>query len=134
MQAQQEIKTKDLRGFGLIVGVILAGVFGLLLPYWKHRTIYEIPLYIGSALIVLAIVLPVVLKYPYILWMKIGAILGWINTRIILGAVFFVLFTPLALFFKLFGKDFLQRKLDSSLPSYRVPTAKREISHMERPF
>lgn len=44
-------------------------------------------------------------------WFKIAAVLGFINTRIILGLVFFVFLTPFALLQKLFvRKNFLHIK------------------------
>jgi hypothetical protein len=66
--------------------------------------------------------------------MKIGHVLGWINTRIILGIVFFVLFTPLALLFRVFGRDPMERKLDGSMSSYRKPSHHLPRERMEKPF
>ena len=39
------------------------------------------------------------------LWEKIGHVLGWINTRILLTAVFYVVLFPFAMLFRLFNKD-----------------------------
>ncbi|MBL7962966.1 MAG: hypothetical protein JNM31_03890 [Flavobacteriales bacterium] len=36
-------------------------------------------------------------------WLKLAAALGWLNGRILLGLVFFVILTPIALLRKLFG-------------------------------
>jgi len=44
------------------------------------------------------------------LWNKIALVLGWINTRIILGAVFYVFLTPIAFITRLFTKNILQLK------------------------
>lgn len=134
MQAELKLNNSEYKKFGLIVGIITAGVFGLLIPYWKHKLIYEIPLYLGISFLAIALLIPQILKYPYIVWMKIGAVLGWINTRIILGIIFFTLFTPIAIVFKIFGKDLLSKKLDKSSNTYRVKSQEREIKHMERPF
>lgn len=43
-------------------------------------------------------------------WLRLGHLLGHINTRIILGLVFFLLITPLALLMRLFGRDALRLK------------------------
>jgi hypothetical protein len=61
-------------------------------------------------------------------------VLGWINTRIILGLVFFFLFAPVALLFRLFGKDPLHRKLEAAVTTYRVPSEKLPRKRMEKPF
>ena len=54
--------------------------------------------------------------------MKIGHVLGWINTRIILGMVSFIMFAPVALVLRLLGKDPMQRRLDTTA---RLPNSKR---------
>lgn len=45
--------------------------------------------------------------------MKFAHVLGWINTRIILSIVYFFIFTPLALIFRLMGKDPLGRPFEA---------------------
>ena len=65
--------------------------------------------------------------------MKIGHVLGWINTRIILGLVFFVMFAPIALLFRVFGRDPMVRRLDDN-PSYRKPSHHLPRDRIEKPF
>ena len=45
------------------------------------------------------------------LWMKFGLLLGMIVSPIVLGIIFFGLFTPISLLMKLFGRDELRLKL-----------------------
>jgi hypothetical protein len=47
-------------------------------------------------------------------WMAFGHVLGWINSRIILGVVFFVVVTPIGLIMRLFGKDILRMRTPKS--------------------
>jgi hypothetical protein len=61
-------------------------------------------------------------------------VLGWINTRIILGLVFFTMFAPVALVLRIFGKDPLHRKLDEKAETYRVASTKLPRERMEKPF
>jgi len=70
----------------------------------------------------------------YHLWMKIGHVLGWINTRIILGLVFFVIFAPVALVFKILRKDTLKQRLDASASSYRIASEQPPRDRMEKPY
>ena len=44
--------------------------------------------------------------------------MGWINTRILLLAIFYLLFTPIGIGIKLFGVDLLERKIDKNKDSY----------------
>ena len=41
-------------------------------------------------------------------WFKLAEILGWINSRILLTGIFYILLFPIAMLFKLTGKDNLQ--------------------------
>jgi len=45
------------------------------------------------------------------LWMRFGLLLGMIVSPIVLGVIFFGLFTPISLFMKLVGRDELRLKL-----------------------
>jgi hypothetical protein len=66
--------------------------------------------------------------------MRIGHALGWINTRIILGLMFYTVFFIIAMSMKLLGKDPMSRKIDKTLNSYRVCSEKRARDHLEKPF
>lgn len=48
------------------------------------------------------------------IWDKIALVLGWINTKIILSVVFFVLLTPFGILSRLFSKSNLKLKNDSN--------------------
>lgn len=125
---------KDYRSFGIIVGAIFLLIFGLALPYWKTKSINQYFSIGGLLLISIAVLLPILLKYPYLAWMKIGEILGFINTRIILSIIFFILFTPFGLIRRIIGKDTLGVKLHPNQESYRKLSTQTDIKHMERPF
>ncbi len=125
---------KDLRQFGLLTGAILVILFGLLLPWLTGRGLPLWPWYISAPLVAAALLWPKLLGPVYHAWMRAGLLLGWINTRIILGLIFFLLFTPLGILFRIFGKDALRRKFDANADSYRIPAENRPPSHMENPF
>ena len=126
---------QELRKFGLITGAFVTGLFGLLLPWLLNLNWPLWPCYLTAALWLLAIIIPAALNPIYHVWMRFGLILGWINTRIILGLVFYALFTPFALMLKFFGKDPMGRKLDARINSYRVTSNNHSArEHMGRPF
>ncbi|MBT3584074.1 MAG: sxtJ [Halobacteriovoraceae bacterium] len=136
-----ELKTDkaSLRKFGFLIGLLIPIFFGLLLPWLWSKPIPRLPFYLGGPLIILALIAPKLLLYVYLPWMKFGAVAGWINTRIILGVIYYLLFTPLAVFFKIIGRDTLKRKFDSDLESYRIIPAEvvedyDRIKRMKYPF
>ena len=53
-------------------------------------------------------------------WMKVGYALGWVNTRILLTILFFVILTPIRFFLWLLRKDLLDQKIDRSKSSYWI--------------
>jgi len=130
---QTEVTRKDLRSFGLIVGGVFA-VIGLW-PVVRRGGDYRSWAFALSALLIgPALAFPVVLKPLHRVWMKLGEILGWINTRIILGAIFFGVVTPMGLIRRMLGKDSMGRRRKSDAESYRVPRNARSASHMTRQY
>lgn len=128
------VTTKELREFGLIFGVILVVFFGVLLPWAFAKPFSLWPWWVFALTGSMALIYPLSLKPFYKVWMLFGAVMGWINTRLILGVVFYCVFMPFGLIMKLFGKDLLSRKLDSSLTTYRVIHNTQEKDNMENPF
>ena len=67
-------------------------------------------LVISCVFFIIGLVLAALLKPVYIVWMRLAFILGWVNTRIILVIMFYLIFTPVGLAIKLFRIDLLERK------------------------
>ena len=66
---------------------------------------------IGSILIILGGIAPILLKPFYKIWMIFAVIIGWIMTRIILSVLFFSIITIIGIFTRLIGKDFLNLEI-----------------------
>ena len=66
--------------------------------------------------------------------MKFGAVMGFINTRIIMSVFFFVLLTPAAWLLRIAGKDLLARQLSKTAQSYRVASEPYTKEQMEKPY
>ena len=123
-----------LREFGLLMGGIVVGLFGLGLP-WLLETRYPYwPWALGGVLFFLAIVLPGTLGPVYRIWMRLGLVLNRITTPVILGIVYFLVVTPTGFGMRLFGRDPLARRFDSGAESYRVESRKAPREQMEKPF
>ena len=124
---------KQLRSFGLI----LAGGF-LLISLWpvvfRHGSPRMWGLIFGVFFGVAGILVPSALRIPHRIWMKLGDWLGWINSKIILSVLYFVLLTPVRLVMKLMGHDSMNRKFDQKTTSYRVTRRARPASHIMHQF
>tara|TARA_B100001559_G_scaffold287977_1_gene265329 strand:+ start:757 stop:1167 length:411 start_codon:yes stop_codon:yes gene_type:complete len=103
---------KELRSFGITIGIILLIISAILFYYDKSS--HQIIAYIGGGFIGLGIIIPILLKPIYILWMTFAVILGWVMTRVILSLVFYLIMTPIGLLTRLLGEDFLLLKKSNS--------------------
>jgi hypothetical protein len=132
-----ELDAKGLRKFGLTTAAIFVVLFDVVGPLIKRTPLDALPTWplIAAAIFgVPALVYPPSLKPIYWVWMRIGAVLGFINTRIILGVFYFVLLFPLALVLRVSGKANMRAGYDKTKNTYRIPTTPREPQSMEAPF
>ena len=113
---QNEIK--KYREFGLFVGFFFPFLIGWIIPTLFAHSFRDWTLFIGIPLILLGIFRPRMLKFPYLFWIKIGNILGFINSKLILGGIFFLILFPISCLMKLTGYDPLKKKTNT-LKSYR---------------
>jgi hypothetical protein len=79
----------------------MAAGFALLTIKWRSVVLIAIAVLFAIA----AIVVPRVLSGIYRVWMRVGEALAWINTRIILTLIFFLVVTPTGLLMRLFGRS-----------------------------
>jgi hypothetical protein len=123
----------QLRSFGLIVGGIF-GAIGLWPAVIRGGGVRLWCLGLAAALILPAVFAPTLLGPAHRPWMALGAVLGWINTRLVLGIVFFGLITPIGIVLRLAGRDPMQRAFDRNATTYRVRRASRPGAHLLRQF
>ena len=112
------IPKKTLREFGFLLGFTFPILIGWILPLIGGHSFRTWTLFISIPSIILAIIKPGFLLYPYRAWMKLGHILGWLNSRVILGLVFLIVLQPISLIMRIFGYDPLKTKKVSQ-KSYR---------------
>ncbi len=131
---QQSPDKSELRNFGLTTVVIVVALFGLLLPWLFDRGWPVWPWLLATVLATWAWLAPASLAPVYRGWMRFGHVLGWINTRIILGLMFYTVFLAVGLLLRLLGKDPMHRRLDAAAASYRTPSVQRTPDHLEKPY
>ena len=107
---KNHIPKKTLREFGFLIGFIFPFLIGWILPLMSGHSFRTWTLFISIPSIILAFTKPILLLYPYRAWMNLGHILGWLNSRIILGLVFSIVLQPIALIMRILGHDPLRTK------------------------
>ena len=128
------VTTRELRRFGLVTGAIVTLLFGLLLPWLFERPIPLWPLAVGGALWIGAVIIPAALSPVRASWVAIGNVLGWVNTRLLLGLIFYLIILPSGLVLRLMGKDPMATGFDPDAATYRVLREAPGKEHMERPY
>jgi hypothetical protein len=128
------METRRLRKFGFTVG----GVFTAFLVIFVLRHKHHVPFYIsavaGPTLLVGALVWPRALAPIERGWSLLAHALGWINTRILLAVVFFVVLAPIALLMRAIGKDPLDRRRNHRLSTYWRTREPAEADRLTRPY
>ena len=111
---------KQLRQFGWMVGTVLILVGGWQLYRQIHPTARIVLWSVGGFLVLNGLLTPKILAPGYKIWMRLATVLGWINTRILLGLIFYLIFTPVGLVMRLSGRDPLTQRIDRTADSYWV--------------
>jgi multisubunit Na+/H+ antiporter MnhG subunit len=121
------------RSFGISVGAVLCLIAAALA--WRGRVgRAEIVFAVGAVLFVLGSTKPSWLKYPSDAWWAFAAVLGWVNARVLLSLLFFLLLTPVSVLWRLIGKDPLSRRRQRWRGWEPYPERYRNPKHYERMF
>lgn len=118
LDRSEEVKGSSDRSFGITFAVV-----GAIIALW--------PLLDGEAprwwlLAIVAALLAVSLTVPHILrplnriWLKIGLLLNKVVSPIVLGAIFYLVITPMGFFMRLGGRDPLRLRFEKGAPTYWI--------------
>jgi hypothetical protein len=113
---------RDLRIFALAIACLM----GMLTLIGRLRY-GQMPEYGASALraalaaVLLGLACPTSLLWPYRLWMSITTPLFLVFQTLVMARVFYLVLTPVGLFFRLIGRDPLNRRFASKQDRYWLP-------------
>lgn len=106
---------KKIGYFFSIIFIVLSFYF-----YYKNFILLSFCFFLSSLLlIILSIFKPLFIRPLNISWMFLGFFLGKIISPIVLGILFFLVFTPVSLIQSIFGRDELNLKNNSLLSSWK---------------
>ena len=116
------------RSFGLTVGGILAALgLSRSLIGWDVDLASILMLVVGAALLALAASSPRSLGKANRAWMRLGALLGWVMTPLILLLVYVLTFVPIGFFLRLRGHDPLRSAHAAAGASYWIHRQSSEL-------
>ena len=121
-------REKQLRVFGYGLPLIL------LVLSIRHSNIFLIIL--AAMMLVITLTNRPLLELLFRYWMKAAGVIGYCVSTVLLCAVFFLLFTPMALIIRLLKKDFLLLSRNMRAESYWImrPGKKMDIKEYTQQF
>jgi hypothetical protein len=105
------------RSFGILFAVVFAGA-ACWLAWHGHRGWAVAGLAAAVAVALLAFLAPRALAAPNRAWFQLGMLLHKVVSPVVLGAIYFLVITPIALAMRLSGRDPLERRRDPQRASY----------------
>jgi hypothetical protein len=118
---------RDLRKFAWVMtgGFLVFGIIAYLRAKPNSSLVFAA---LSVSFLLFGAVLPGTLRPVYKVWMGLAHILGWVNTRVILSILFYLVLAPVSLVMRLFGRDVLQKRFDRSRTTYwHERTANRPV-------
>ena len=106
------------RSFGVVFAVVFV-IIGLW-PLWDGGSMRLWALVMAGAFLAAGLFVPVILRPLNRLWFLFGIALHKVMSPLIMGLLFYLTVTPIALIMRMVGKDPLNRRFDPSAKSYWV--------------
>ena len=124
MSGKSDISKGELKKFAATFAIVFL-VFAAI-GYFRATRVGWIFLVAAIFLIAMRQFAPEALRPVHAGWMKFASALGWLNTRVVLGLLFIVVFSPAGIVLRILRKDLLGLRVDRSASSYWVVREKRE--------
>lgn len=106
------------RSFGTLFVVVFAAIATYV--WWLGSSGFVGPLGLAALTLVVTLVRPSLLRPLNRMWMQLAVLLNHVFSPIVLGVIFFGMFTPIAWAMRLAGRDTMKRKFDGKLVSYWI--------------
>jgi hypothetical protein len=113
--------SRTLRQFAALLLVIFGGLacwYGV----WRGRM--DLALLFGVPAITLGplgLVRPQALRPVFVTWMVVAFPIGWLISQLLFAALFFGIFLPIAILFRVLGRDALARRYEPDAATYWIP-------------
>jgi hypothetical protein len=124
--------TRTLRQFAGL-SLLIFGSAACVQVFVRHQPM--VAAVFGTLAIVIGIpglIRPSIVRPVYVGAMILAFPIGWTVNKVILACMFYGMFTPVALFFRLIGRDSLSRRHRPAVETYWLP--KRQVTDLARYF
>jgi membrane glycosyltransferase len=114
-----EIKLPSNKKFGYFFTLIFF-IFALFFSYSENYIIVYFLITSAVLFLIITLINPRLLLPLNKIWMNLGFFLGKIISPIVLGIIFFGLFTPIAMLMRTIGRDELRLNLKNKISNWKV--------------
>lgn len=118
LNREQKVEISSDRSFGLVMGAAFAIL--ALWPLASGGLVRMWSAYVAIAFAILAVLRPAVLHGANRLWARLGLLMGVVVSPVVLGVLFYLVFAPMGLAMRAFGKDPLRLALDRDATTYWI--------------
>ncbi|MBN2383783.1 hypothetical protein JXQ70_12985 [bacterium] len=112
----------ELRKFGIAFCVFLTlfATFFIWRHGWLVSPITGSLLGLAGIFLIMGLALPRQLQPVFKVWMILARALGWLNTKILLTLVYYLIFAPFSLIIRLCGGDLLKEKYNPDCSTFWI--------------
>jgi len=127
-----ELPSNKKFGFFFTILFMFVGIFFF---YVNNSNLSWLSFALSIVLLLITLIKPEALLPLNKVWMLFGVCLGMIVNPIVLGIIFFALFTPIGLMMRLFGRDELKLKLKPKASYWKLRTPSgQDTDNFKRQF
>lgn len=121
-EINSKLNNKQLIKFGALLLVFFVVYFVYSYYFIQEKSLW---LMIFCIYFAVSIFFPVLLRWPYRIWMLIALVLGFFTSRLLLFLLFYFFITPIGLLYRFLKGDFLSMKIDKKQASYWLDYKKK---------
>jgi len=115
---EEDVKIGSDRSFGFVFAIFFLIVASV--QFWTGHHSFWPWLFASGAFLLITLIVPRLLHPLNFVWFKFGILLHLIISPVILGLMFFVVFTPMSIVMRLLKKRPLNLQFDAQAKSYWI--------------
>ena len=121
-----KVHDKQVRSFAMVMAAAFL-VIGFIV-FIRRKPEFMLLWLTGGCFLVIGIIRPRWLAPVYRGWMRLAGILSWVNTRIMLGVVYYCVLTPVSIVMRFFRIDPLESAFSKHKASYWIDRPKKTFN------
>ncbi len=122
-----EQSNREMRKFGITMAVAFGILAALLFFFGSHPERAYWFGGIGAFFLIFGFAVPALLRPIHLLWMGLALVLGFFMSRLLLSLLYYIVITLTGVIMRLFGKDFLNEKVQPHAETYWIKREKQKV-------